>query len=270
MRHPFRFLFKAVLLLISLWSFSAFAENAISVPILAYHNFNPTIPGSMTITPEKFESQLKWIKDNGYTVIPLKNLVRYLQGENITLPTKPVVITADDGWASVYKYMVPIVKKYNVPVTLFIYPQTISHGSHAMTWDQLRELQKTGQFDIEGHTYWHPNFKQEKKKMSPEAYAKFVKFQLFNSKKILEEKMGTKITLLAWPYGIYDEYLEKEAANAGYTMAFSIKARHAEKSENAMAQPRYMIIEGQSMKTFAAIMEGHAQGKHKTPSTVTK
>lgn len=256
MRYIICLLFNMLFLATCLCSTIVSADNSISVPILTYHNFNPTVPGSMSITPEKFETQLKWLKENGYTVIPLKDLVSYLQGKNTSLPAKSVVITADDGWESVYTYMLPLVRKYQIPVTLFIYPSTISHGIHAMTWDQLKELQQIGLFDIQGHTYWHPNFKQEKRHLSIDDYQKLVHVQLFNSKDILEKNLGTKITLLAWPYGIYDAYLEQEAAKAGYTMAFSIDDRRAMRSEKTMAQPRYMIVEGQSMKTFAAIIRG--------------
>lgn len=232
------------------------ANPSINIPILCYHNFNPTVPGSMNLRPQKFEAQLKWLKANGFTVIPLQQAIEYLQGKRVALPAKPVVITADDGWKSVYQYMLPLVKKYKIPVTLFIYPQTISQGKNAMTWEQLKELQNTGLFDIQGHTYWHPNFKKEKRKRTPTNYEKFVKNQLLISKEILEKKLGTKVTLLAWPFGIYNDYLEQEAKNAGYVMAFSIDARHANKQYRAMAQPRFMIIEDQTMQTFAAMMNG--------------
>jgi peptidoglycan/xylan/chitin deacetylase (PgdA/CDA1 family) len=252
-----RFLVYFLLLITTaVFSSAAFAEDTINIPILCYHNLNPTVPGSMNLTPKKFEAQLEWIKDNGFTVIPLKEAVEYLQGKRTSLPAKSVVITADDGWKSVYTYMLPLVRKYNIPVTLFIYPQTISQGKNAMTWDQLKELQQTGLFDIQGHTYWHPNFKQEKKKRSPSDYEKFVQTQLVTSKQILEEKLGSKVTLLAWPFGIYDDYLEQEAAKAGYVMAFSIDARTANRSYRPMAQPRFMIVDGQTMKTFANIVMG--------------
>ncbi|VVC75452.1 Poly-beta-1,6-N-acetyl-D-glucosamine N-deacetylase [Aquicella siphonis] len=243
-----------------------FASNNINIPILCYHNLNPVVPGSMNMTPQRFEEQIKWIKQNGFTVIPLKEAVEYLQGTRASLPEKSVVITADDGWKSVYTYMLPIVRKYKIPVTLFIYPQTISNGKNAMTWDQLKELQQTGLFDIQGHTYSHPNFKRTKKKLSRPAYEKFVKNELVSSKKILEEKLGTKITFLAWPFGIYDDYLEQEAKNADYTMAFSIDAKTANKTYKSMAQPRFMIIESQTMKTYAAILKG-ATAKPRMAST---
>jgi peptidoglycan/xylan/chitin deacetylase (PgdA/CDA1 family) len=238
------------------FSFTAFANKPINIPILCYHNFNPTRPGSMNLTPQRFESQLKWLKENGFTVIPLKEVVDYLQGKRQSLPVKSVVITADDGWQSDYTYLLPLIKKYNIPVTLFIYPQTISQGKNALTWDELKKLQQTGLFDIQGHTYSHPNFKQERKRLSSANYEKMVQAELVNSKKVLEEKLGGKISFLAWPFGIYDNYLEQQAAKAGYVMAFTIDARTANKNYRPMAQPRFMIVAGQSMKTFAAILNG--------------
>jgi peptidoglycan/xylan/chitin deacetylase (PgdA/CDA1 family) len=213
----------------------------------------------MNMTPEKFESQVKYLKDNGFTIIPLQEAVNYLQGKRDALPKKPIVITADDGWESNFTYMLPIVKKYNIPVTLFIYPQTISEGKNALTWDQLKQLHQTGLFDVQSHTYDHPNFKQARKRMSPETYAKYVKNQLVNSKKILEEKLGTKVSFLAWPFGIYDDYLEKQAHDAGYDMAFTIDYRPAKRTDRAMAEPRFMIIDAATKKTYAGLV-GTANG----------
>jgi len=226
---------------------------ATNIPILCYHNLNPTKAGSMNMTPQKFESQIKWLVDNGFTIIPLKQAVEYLQGRRDSLPNKSVVVTADDGWKSVYTYMYPIIKKYHIPVTLFIYPQTISNGKNAMTWEELKTLQKTGLFDIQSHTYSHPNFKHAKKSMSATNYEKYVSTELAKSKSILEDKTGNKISYLAWPFGIYNNDLENAASKAGYVMAFTIDAIPANRSFRAEAEPRYMIVDGLSVKTFQAI-----------------
>lgn len=246
-----------------LFPYAVYADAKINIPVLCFHNFNPTVPGSMTLTPERLETQLKWLSDNGYTIIPLQEAVEYLQGKRASVPAKSVVITADDGWQSVYKYLYPIVKKQKFHVTLFIYPQTISEGKNAMTWNELKELQNTGLFDIQGHTYSHPNFKHAKRSMSATGYENFVKKELVTSKRILEDKMGTKISYLAWPFGIYDKYLEQQAANAGYDMAFTIDYKSANRGFRPMAQPRFMIIQSESMKTFAGIV-GQATGPAKT------
>jgi peptidoglycan/xylan/chitin deacetylase (PgdA/CDA1 family) len=255
MRHIVRFL-AIMILAFCTGNTAVFAANAtVKVPILTYHRFGPVAADSMTIRTEKFAAQLQWLHDNHYTVIPLQTLVSYLRGEGPPPPPKSVVITADDGHKSVYTDMLPLVQKYKIPVTLFIYPSAISNASYAMTWQQLQALKQTGLFTIQGHTYWHPNFKQEKKKLSPADYEKFINTQLAKSKSVLEKKLAIKVDCLAWPFGIYDDYLEQQAQKAGYLAAFSIDGRPASKNENMMAQPRYMIVDSQSMQAFKSIME---------------
>ena len=248
-----------------MFSHASFAgNNNLNIPIILYHNLNPTTSGSMNITPQKFEANLKLLKDNGFTFIPLKEAVEYLQGKRTTLPPKSVVLTADDGWESVYSYMYPIIKKLNIPVTLFIYPASISSGKHFLSWEQLKELKNTGLFDIQGHTYSHPNFKVAKSKLSPAAYEQFVQKELVMSKKILEDKMGIKVTLLAWPFGIYNNYLENEAAKAGYVMAFTIGYHTANQRFKPMEQPRFMIVDELVNQTFKIILSSATQKSIKT------
>jgi peptidoglycan/xylan/chitin deacetylase (PgdA/CDA1 family) len=234
------------------------AQEQIAVPVLCYHRFGPTVADGMTVTTPVFEAQLKWLQDNGYTVIPLRTLVNYLRGQGPPPPPKSVVITADDAHKTVYSDMLPLVKKYNIPVTLFIYPSAVSnpHAPYAMTWEQLYECQKTGLFDMQSHTFWHPNFKKEKKKLKPEDYQKLVDTQLIKSKASLEKRFGNTVDVLAWPFGIYDEELEKSAAKAGYVTAFSIERRLANPSEKMMSQPRYLMVNGDGVKNFASIITG--------------
>jgi peptidoglycan/xylan/chitin deacetylase (PgdA/CDA1 family) len=243
----------------------AWAADQVTVPVLCYHRFGPTVADSMTVTNKVFTSQLQWLKDNHYTVIPLRTLVNYLRGQGPPPPEKSVVITADDGHKTVFSDMLPIVRKFNIPVTLFLYPSCISNASYAMTWDQLKQLQATGLFDMQCHTFWHPNFKREKKKLKPAEYQKLVDTQLTKSKAVLEKRFGTTVDVLAWPFGIYDDELEKDATKAGYVAAFSIDRRNASPAEKIMAQPRYLMTNGDGLKNFEAIVTGRAQEKgHKT------
>jgi peptidoglycan/xylan/chitin deacetylase (PgdA/CDA1 family) len=244
---------------------AAAADDQVSVPILLYHRFGPTVADGMTTTTKVFAAQLQWLKDHQYTVIPLKTLVNYVRGEGPAPPPKSVVIVTDDGHKSVYSDMLPLVRKYNIPVTLFIYPSCISNASYAMTWDQLKKLQETGLFDLQGHTFWHPNFKKDKKKMTPAEFQKDLDKQLVTSKAVLEKRFGTKVDMLAWPFGIYDKELEDAAAKAGYVVAFSIDRRNVTKSEDLMALPRYLMVNADNPQRFEAIVTGHAQEKgHKT------
>jgi len=250
----------SLLLAVSSWfaPCSASAAEGFRVPILLYHRFGPTVADGMTVTTPVFESHMKYLRDNGYTVIPLRRLVDCYQGKAPAPKPKSVVIVADDAHKSVYSDMLPVIRRYGYPVTIFAYPSAISNAKYAMTWDQLRELKKTGLFDIQSHTYWHPNFKKDRKKLSSEAYEKFVMTQLLKSKAKLEAELGAKVDLLAWPFGIYDDYLIKKAVEAGYVASFTIERRHAAPGDPIMKIPRYLLINSDSGRAFAQLLEGNA------------
>lgn len=248
----FRLILTVAVLVGSLWG----AVTPKKVPVLCYHRFSSGELDSMSIKTHVFGEQMEWLKTNGYTVIPLDTAMQYMQGKIKSIPAKSVVITVDDGHKSVYSDMAPIVKKYKIPVTLFIYPSAISNAKYAMTWEQLTELEKTKLFHVESHTYWHPNFKHEKKKLSSEEYAKFVDKQLGGAKKKLEEHMGHEVKYLAWVFGIYDDALLIDAKKTGYAMAFTIDRKHASSGDNAMALGRYMVISKHTIKDFERMVDG--------------
>lgn len=230
----------------------------VQVPILLYHRFGPTVVDGMTVTTAVFESHLAFLRDNGYTVIPLRQLIEYYLRKGPPPPAQAVVIVADDAHKSVYTDMYPLIRKYHIPVTLFIYPSAISNASYAMTWDQLRELKKSGLFDFQSHTYWHPNFKKDKKKLPPSEYERAVEMQLRKSKERLEKELGVKVDMLAWPFGLYDEELMAKASASGYVAAFTIERHHTSASDNLMTLPRYLMINADKGKAFEAILHGHA------------
>ena len=212
------------------------------VPILLYHRFGPVVADRMTVKTSIFESHLQYLKDHGYTVIPLRHLVDYYLGKRPSIPSRSLVITADDGHKSVYTEMFPLLRKYHIPVTLFLYPSAISNASYAMTWNQLREMKGTGLFDFQSHTFWHPNFKEERKRLKPSEYEDFVEKQLKKSRERLQREFNIKVDMLAWPFGIYDEWLIRKTIEAGYVAGFTMEPRHASPSENIMALPRYLLV----------------------------
>ncbi len=253
-------LFRAVstLLLLLCLASTATAAEAFRVPILLYHRFGPTVADGMTIKTSVFETHMKYLHDNGYTVIPLRKLVDYYLGKGPAPKPKSVVIVEDDAHKSVYSDMLPIVRRYGYPVTIFTYPSAISNAKYAMTWDQLRELKKTGLFDVQSHTYWHPNFKKERRKLSGAALDQLVMSQLRKSKARLETELGGNVDMLAWPFGIYDDYLLGKAKEAGYVATFTIDRRHATNTDPVMKLPRYLLVNADSGKAFSQLLEGNA------------
>lgn len=85
--------------------------------ILMYHRFSdPPVKG--WTSPEYFEQQVRYIKKN-YNPFSLVGLMQY-QRDNGKIPSHAVIITVDDGYRDFYEYAFPILKKYDVPATLFV------------------------------------------------------------------------------------------------------------------------------------------------------
>jgi len=228
--------------------------DPLAVSILVYHRFGPVVSDSMTIRTSTFRGQLQYLKDHGYRTVPFRVLVAYLLHQGPPPPPRSVVITADDGHGSVMTDMLPLVREYGVPVTLFIYPSAISNASYAMTWEQLQTLTRTGLFDVQSHTYWHPNFKVEKRRLAPAAYHKLILTQLMRPRSVLKQKLGVDVDLLAWPFGIYDEELLRLAAQSGYVAGVTLDARVVTASTSMMALPRFLVTDAASGKRFAAML----------------
>lgn len=225
-----------------------------AIPILLYHRLGPTAADPMTVSTPVFASHLEYLSANGYTVIPLRRLTAYLAGEAPPPPARSIVITADDGHVSVFTDMFPLIRHYRIPVTLFIYPSAISNAKYAMTWQQLREMRDSGLVDIQSHTYWHPNFKKEKQRLSKDAYEKFARLQMGKSKEILEQELGGRVDMLAWPFGIFDEELIDQARLLGYGAGFTLERRHAGRSDNLMALPRYLASDRLQGAAFGRLL----------------
>jgi peptidoglycan/xylan/chitin deacetylase (PgdA/CDA1 family) len=252
------------ILFTSLFTFSPVgflsAGGSPNVPILLYHRFGPVAADSMTVTTNLFESHLNYLRSNGYKVIPLRELTDYYLGKRRPLPSRSVVITADDGHISVYREMFPLIRKHRIPVTLFVYPSAISNASYAMTWGQLREMKETGLVDFQSHTFWHPNFKKEKTRLKPAEYDSFVGMQLKKSKERLEQELNDRVNMLAWPFGIYDDDLIHKAVEAGYVATFTMERQPATSSHNVWALPRYLMTNGETGKAFVIILSNSPRG----------
>lgn len=230
------------------------AGRDVGVPILVYHRFGASGADAMTVKTAVFASHLEYLRAHGYVVIPLRQLVEYLQGRAPAPPEHAVVITADDGNESVFTDMFPLIVQYRIPVTLFIYPSAISRANYAMTWDQLRRMRDSGLVDIQSHTYWHPNFRVERKRRSANDYESFVHMQLTKSRELLEHRLGGRVNLLAWPFGLYDDELLRHAREAGYDAAVTLDGRAARRGDDLMALPRFLVTNAVRGRRFAELL----------------
>lgn len=213
-----------------------------SAAILVYHRFGPVVADSMTTRTAIFEAQLARLRAEGYAILPLADVVAGLRGQ-APLPPKSLAITVDDGHRTVHSDLLPIIRRERLPVTLFIYPSAISNADYAMTWAQISDLLATGTVSVQSHTYWHPNFHIERRRLAPDDYRAFVRNQMEKPRRVLKARLGVDADMLAWPFGIVDGELEAAAAAAGYRAAFALGNRNASAADSPLALPRYLIVD---------------------------
>ena len=249
---------------------SAAAEEG-SVIVLLFHQFKPAgvaIPSKFqwTMNQDVFASEMKYIHDNGYNVISMDQLLKFIKHEG-TVPPRAVCITIDDGYKSAIVYAAPILKQYGYPWTFFIYPEfiTVAEGSGAASWNDLLELQKEG-VDIECHSMTHPILKSHKQRikgvwhdLSPEEYAAWLNNETAGAKAILEQHMGKPITCFAYPYGEYNTQVEQAVIAAGFEAIFTVADNPVHSTTSLHSIGRYTITQGVE-KNFAAYLRQGALG----------
>lgn len=224
------------------------------IAILAYHRFSAgAVTNAMTVQTSTFRWQLDYLTQHGYPIVSLSSLVTDLRG-GAAPPRHAVVITVDDGHASVYSEMLPVVREFGIPVTLFVYPSAISNASYALTWSQLEALRQTGLFDVQSHTWWHPNFKTERHRLAPAAYRVFATRQFVTSRTILRERLGVSADIVAWPFGIFDEELMGIARDSGFVAGLTLDRRFLTGGDDLMALPRFLVTDEARGAAFAAML----------------
>lgn len=184
----------------------------IRVPILLYHYIgnNPkpedTARDSLSVSPNDFDEQLGYLQKNSYTPITLDTMIAGLYGQ-VNLPPNPVIITFDDGYIDLYLNAYPILQKYHFSAVAFI-PTGLIGTSYYANWNQILEMHRSGLISFQAHSVTHANLAS--------LSAGELKYELFESKKALESKLGVPVNFIAYPYGISSPQVLTSAREAGY------------------------------------------------------
>lgn len=175
----------------------------------------------MMVKKETFEQQMRYLKENHYSVITLNEFFDFLEFRR-QIPKKSVVITFDDGWQGVYSIAYPILKKYGFPATLFVYTDLINGNRKTLSWTEVAELDKAG-VDVQCHTKTHRNLIKIQDQESLEMYVSDIKNEISQSSRIIREKLNKDVKYLAYPYGDTNNLVIAFLKQAGYRGAFTVK-----------------------------------------------
>jgi Predicted xylanase/chitin deacetylase len=243
----------AALLVIAIaitWPVSQYQLNAAAnkpahyknkVIVLMYHHIDAKESGA-TISPSRFGTHMKLLKENGYNVISSEQFADFMQNK-AKVPDNAVVITFDDGYESFNQYAVPIMNKYNFVATHFIIGASTDkqnvHTKH-LTWDTMRKLKAEG-FSFYSHTYDQHNYAPLDKtgnKTGPmlsnpiylpdkgrvetkKEYMARVEADAQLIEKRLKEELNNTCQMIAFPFGSFTPTVKQLEKNAGVTLFFT-------------------------------------------------
>ncbi len=196
--------------------------DGILVPIIMYHQVKNSGFGNDCISPNEFENDLKYLKENNYNTITMTQLIDYVYDKK-ELPQNPVILSIDDGYLSTYLNVYPLLKKYNMKIVLSIVGKSVDdfskvcdeniNYSHA-TWDQVKEMQRSGLVEIQNHSYnlhkitkWRYGCCQ-KTNESLEHYEEFLSNDLNKLQEEIMSVTGNSPNTFTYPYGKYNEKTE--------------------------------------------------------------
>jgi len=228
-----------------------------SVPVLLYHNVvedHVTPKSPFAIKRGTLVRHFKILRERGIEVISLAALAGGGGDYKNFSGGKAVVITFDDDYLSMYRILLPLVREFNYPVTLFVYTDGISRaGQGGLDWAMLREMEKNG-IDIQGHSKSHSDLTAVR---IEDGYSGGIKLyeELILSKNIIEQNLDKRVQYFAFPYGRYSLELLELARYAGYDKVFSTDYGPNIITRDNFCLRRHHIKNSYSEEFFISIVE---------------
>jgi peptidoglycan/xylan/chitin deacetylase (PgdA/CDA1 family) len=200
------------------------------------------------ISAEEFEALLSELRKLGYRTVSSRHFREWQQGVR-TLPERVVVFTFDDGYASHFERVAPLLLRYRFSGTFFVTTDLVGQPGY-VTWEQLRKLIFLG-MEIGSHGRSHRPLTQ----LSPEEVAE----ELSTSKRVLEERLGVPVHALAAPGGFWSAAVAKATRQAGYDAVWVSTIGANGPQTNPLALRRVVVRQPFSVQRIAALVEGRRQ-----------
>lgn len=266
MRRSFLHLLHGIALLCLLQASAAFAAGGRvddHLLVISYHDVRDDVAvngdaDGYAISTQNFAAHLDWLAAQGYHPISLSQLIAASKG-GAPLPSKPVLLTFDDGLRSLYTKVFPLLRAYHFPAvaavitgwvdlpagkTVDFGPRPFTHDDF-VTWDQLREMQDSGLVEIASHTdalhkgvqsnpqgnmtaaaitriYDPSNSHYE----DEAAYRARIRDDLSRSSDLIKKHLGKAPRAVVWPYAAYNSVTNDIADQLGMAVTFDLEGRN--------------------------------------------
>lgn len=249
----------------------AAGHRSVSVPIIMYHQISTRNDnlGRYILSLDQLESDLRYIKESGYTTVKVAELIDYVSGDG-ELPDKPIMLTFDDGYETGYTMLYPLMKKYGMCAVVSVigsltdlYTQLDDHNDRYsyLTWDEVRELSETPEIEIQNHSYDMHYSESGKRKgiaklngESSEDYYNALYSDVGKMQLLLMKKAKCKATAIAYPFGSYTKETTEICKRLGFSCSFTCEEKMNEivrfNSDSLFELGRYNRPSGQTSESF--------------------
>jgi len=254
----------------------------LKIPILMYHSIaedsdDNVLPYYRTVTtPQTFENHMALLRDAGWHVITLSEAIRLLQGTSGEFPRKAtsgpdlrksslpldlspraVVITFDDGFRDFFTAAFPILDRFGFRATVFLTSGCVDKafrtGRECLRTREIRELARVG-VEFGSHTVTHPQLHELSKAA--------IVHELADSKQVIEDTIGSEVSLFSYPYRFPEEdteftsqlasLLTEQGYSAGVTTVIGLSSR----CDNPFFLKRLPVNDADDRRFLRAKLEG--------------
>lgn len=230
-------IFAAVLLVCALWSMDSYAASGNGAVILNYNRIGENAYPDENLRLEQFEAQLNVLKNGGYTILPVPDIVSALKNET-TLPDKTIGITFDGAYRSAFEKAMPLLIADRIPFTVFFSSEKADGGDDQhMLWKDLKSLRRYDFVDFGMH---------------PALYTRMHDFSKLENRAHMNravsdarEQLGVKPDLFAYPFGEYNADSVHVVNDYGFSASFGLhsSAIGPLKENDNRVLPRFVMTE---------------------------
>jgi peptidoglycan/xylan/chitin deacetylase (PgdA/CDA1 family) len=185
-----------------------------------------------SVAPDQFAAQLDYYLERGFHTITFKQLVEFYDGK-APLPTKPILLTFDDGWIDSYTVAFPELKKRGMVGNFFVPTRYADAGGELlMNWEQILEMDRAG-MEFGGHTINHEDLTK--------VNVDVMQWELSGAKKLMEDKLGHPTYALSYPFGAFNPKVMSATEAAGYRAGLILCCGYEQGADILFALPRIRI-----------------------------
>lgn len=228
----------AIVLWLSAAGFAADGrEEMRRVPVVMYHSVCKTNVGEFVISPDSLREDFAYLKRNGYESVFVRDIIGFCEGKN-DLPSKPVVLTFDDGFYNNLYYAEKIAAEYDMKIVLSLVGSYMEREAGEkkrspvysyLKADEAAGMYARGRVEFCNHTYDLHRITstrkglRKKKDESAQDYEKLIAADSERCRALVQKSCGCRMNVFTYPFGCYSAETNGILKKLGYRAVLTCK-----------------------------------------------